>query len=613
MSKVFLTSVSLVALTAGSVLAADLPLKAPRAVVQSLPMWTGLYAGMNAGYGWDNSPSVSTAYTPTDGGLDNGILTDAGNGEGDPPPRIFTGPLTYGSAAALAASGSANTHANGFIGGAQIGYNYQFNKNYVAGIEGDLQGAGIRGTGRFFKSADVNTLGFGEVDGNNNFVDTVTSSTWAEKRVDWLATIRGRLGVLASPTLLIYGTGGLALGGVSARTKTTQLWSNANLESAWRNFFSSNSVGEYSDTRYGFTVGAGAEWFFTTNWTMKAEYLYYNLGNASWSNSALVTTGFNGNSDTWYTNSAAGVSHTRFDGHILRAGLNYHFNGGSAADSFAAVYFKAPPPPVITWAGFYAGLNGGYSWGGNKAHTTASNVCSEDGPGPDLDLGCFNNVDPMAAASLVGTAKVRNDGYIGGGQVGYNWLLQNNYVAGIEADIQGSGVSGSGSFLNMVTYSNGFTRQTIGAGEISAQLDWLGTVRGRLGVLTKPARLVYATGGLAYGRFSGMADLSQQIFQNNFEQFHSTGGAGSASKTKVGWTLGAGLEWMFMPNWSLKGEYLYYDLGSVAWTNTPIVHDDRETPGIQVTNNSATSMSFNGHIVRAGINYHFNEQVVAKY
>jgi outer membrane immunogenic protein len=94
-------------------------------------------------------------------------------------------------------------------------------------------------------------------------------------------------------------------------------------------------------------------------------------------------------------------------------------------------------------------------------------------------------------------------------------------------------------------------------------------------------------------------------------------GAGFMRQTRVGWTVGGGLEWMFMPNWSLKGEYLYYDLGSLAWNNTPIVHDDRETAGAQVINNSSTSMSFNGHIVRAGINYHFNvgdlATVVAKY
>jgi outer membrane immunogenic protein len=289
---------------------------------------------------------------------------------------------------------------------------------------------------------------------------------------------------------------------------------------------------------------------------------------------------------------------------------------------------RAPLPPVINWTGFYAGLNAGYSLGGNKANTTASNVCSEDGIGSDNDQGCFNFTDPMAAASLVGTAKVRNDGFIGGGQVGYNWQFQTTYVAGIEADIQGSGISGTGSYSNSTSYRVGatggggeffqryFDRQSTGGGEITAQLDWLGTVRGRLGVLAKPTMLFYATGGLAYGRVTASSDLSQQITHTwqfgGPEQFQSTGGAGSVSKTRVGWTLGAGLEWMFMPNWSLKGEYLYYDLGSVSWNNSPIVHDDRETPGIQVINNSSTSMSFNGHIIRAGINYQFNIADLAK-
>jgi outer membrane immunogenic protein len=254
-------------------------------------------------------------------------------------------------------------------------------------------------------------------------------------------------------------------------------------------------------------------------------------------------------------------------------------------------------------------------------------VCSEDGTGPDLDTGCFDNIDPMAAASLVGTVKVPNNGFIGGGQAGYNWQFQNSFVAGIEADIQGSGIRGSRSYTNSTSYRVGdintgfFDRQSIGGGEIAAQVDWLGTVRGRLGVVAKPTMLVYATGGLAYGQISASADLSQQINQTRGggtpEQFHGTGGFGFMRQTRVGWTVGGGLEWMFMPNWSLKGEYLYYDLGSLAWNNAPIVHDDRETAGVQVINNSSTSMSFNGHIVRAGINYHFNvgdlAAVVAKY
>jgi outer membrane immunogenic protein len=91
-------------------------------------------------------------------------------------------------------------------------------------------------------------------------------------------------------------------------------------------------------------------------------------------------------------------------------------------------------------------------------------------------------------------------------------------------------------------------------------------------------------------------------------------GHGSFSDTRVGWTAGGGLEWLFAPNWSAKAEYLYYDLGAVTYGGSPIA---TFTGGALFTLNALQSSTrFNGHVVRAGLNYHFNwgtALVVAKY
>jgi outer membrane immunogenic protein len=95
-------------------------------------------------------------------------------------------------------------------------------------------------------------------------------------------------------------------------------------------------------------------------------------------------------------------------------------------------------------------------------------------------------------------------------------------------------------------------------------------------------------------------------------KWHRRGG--SFSDTRVGWTVGGGLEWLFLPNWSAKVEYLYYDLGSVS-TNFLLPQHDNAS-GNNALSVGQTTTRFDGHIVRAGVNYHFNwgaAPVVAKY
>jgi outer membrane immunogenic protein len=276
-----------------------------------------------------------------------------------------------------------------------------------------------------------------------------------------------------------------------------------------------------------------------------------------------------------------------------------------AADLAPRPYTKAPVivDPGYNWTGFYAGLNGGYSWG--RANTT------------------MTGISPLAAFfPIPAFAPFRQDvnGGLAGGQIGYNWQVDRKWVLGVEGDIQWSGERSS-SFLTAVGPRFGSTiigiPVPVGAdfnaiitqtANLAYDLRWFATFRGRAGVLVDPQTLLYATGGLAVGefRYSAQATTSIQVFTPGLAgttpvgpPLVFAGAAASSSDTRVGWTVGAGVERKFSPNWSGKLEYLYMDFGSKTFFAGTLNQAD---------------VSFHDHIFRAGINYEFSSAaVVAKY
>jgi outer membrane immunogenic protein len=273
---------------------------------------------------------------------------------------------------------------------------------------------------------------------------------------------------------------------------------------------------------------------------------------------------------------------------------------------------KAPPPPftapepVALWTGFYVGLNAGGTFGGSQSASISA--------GDLLDAGPVAGAIPGAAfaASASNFASLNNSGFIGGGQIGYNYQFNRNFVAGVEADIQGVTGSGSASVVGVgLDSATGATPVT--TTQIQKSLDYLGTVRGRVGYLFMPTLLLYTTGGLAYGG----ANFSANVLSLDLANIYGPGfGSSSYSDTRVGWTVGGGVEWMFIPNWSAKLEYLYYDLGS-ATTPGAYVAGANAAGALQWAYGSTASTRFNGNVVRAGVNYHFNwgapAPVIAKY
>jgi outer membrane immunogenic protein len=247
-----------------------------------------------------------------------------------------------------------------------------------------------------------------------------------------------------------------------------------------------------------------------------------------------------------------------------------------AADLPPRTYAKAPAvAPVTNWSGLYVGGNLGYGWGsGNTDFSFPADIA-------------FNNT----------TLGARSSGVIGGAQLGYNWQI-GSVVTGLEADIQGSGIKGSAGAPAIPTFVPDFPLESSLSSE--HKLSWFGTVRGRLGVTVTPELLLYGTGGLAYGRVDASANWFSSEDFGGGEHLQEQASA-SVSKTKIGWTAGAGAEWMFARNWSAKLEYLYVDLGSES-----AIGDVTGDIPINPPSKVGYTWHTRENIARVGVNYHFN-------
>src|SRR5208283_4000314 len=134
--------------------------------------------------------------------------------------------------------------------------------------------------------------------------------------------------------LLVYGTGGLAYGGVNSSVSSVEAVLGPGVGAAVNS--PAFAGGSYSNTRVGWTAGAGLEWMFWPNWSAKFEYLYYDLGSAHYlAGGAAMNAGPVGGSYGFGVASILTTASTQFSGHIFRAGLNYHFNWAAPAPVLA--------------------------------------------------------------------------------------------------------------------------------------------------------------------------------------------------------------------------------------------------------------------------------------
>jgi opacity protein-like surface antigen len=261
------------------------------------------------------------------------------------------------------------------------------------------------------------------------------------------------------------------------------------------------------------------------------------------------------------------------------AKAHFRMRFDEASNALAAdIPVKAPTPQALySWTGCGFGVNAGYGWA-KAEFDSAPN-------GGIIAFAQSNGVLPEIAAQQAASNATQNaGGFTAGGGISCN-VQYGRTVVGLETDINYTDLRSAelrGPFPLTAAVSTTW--------ENSFRSNYLGTIRGRLGLLANPWSLVYLTGGLAYADF----DLSTATDFPGFTGFRF---AGSSSRLQLGWTAGIGWEAIVSGPWTAKIEYLHVDLG------------ERTAPGPQ--NNVLSpfawthSARLTENIVRVGLNYKF--------
>jgi opacity protein-like surface antigen len=356
--------------------------------------------------------------------------------------------------------------SGGILRGAQLGYNYQRNR-IVIGLEADVDSTDIDGPARCAIAVYV-----------------------CNAKIDALGTITARFGY-AYDKFLFFGKAGAA-------------WAHETLDLTPSPKFGATSLYLGTQLRWGWTVGAGAEYAFTPTMSAKVEYNYLDLGD--------IGAGMTDQSGSALTVTLAQQVH------LIKLGLNFKLGQTSPFDAPSG----APAlMPSSSWSGFYGGVNVGGGWG-------MSNWKSADGLLATASTSSFPGS---------GTA----DGLIAGGQIGTNYQF-GSWVAGVEV---------SASWANFDGYAKCATTESpFRSYACRSSIDNLVTVTGRLGQAYGDL-LIYGVGGAAWAR------ENHEAYRNDGSVNRFTG-----ESTRAGYMLGAGLEYAFTPAWSGKLEYDYIDFGT---------------------------------------------------
>jgi outer membrane immunogenic protein len=282
---------------------------------------------------------------------------------------------------------------------------------------------------------------------------------------------------------------------------------------------------------------------------------------------------------------------------------------GVVTASAADMAVKAAPIPMapapFSWTGFYIGANVGGAW-------TNNNGGSDFGPlfPPFIVLAPQAAIPTLIPGQLdVLGGGGRRDGVIGGGQVGYNWQV-NQFVLGVEADAVGTGLNGSSasatrSFGPPILLATVNQTVTVDFGRI----DWMASFRGRAGFAVNQA-LFYVTGGAAVAEIGGSTTtvVNGPGIAIPAGTFVATNGG---DRTRWGWTVGGGIEWAFSQNWSVAGEYRHTDFGNRATTFD--IPSGLAAAPIFATGTSSSRLTVDQATARLNYRFNWGGPVVARY
>lgn len=480
----------------------------------TIPSWDGVYLGLALGGRATDVLSTTTLAVGTGGSI---------------TPSPDSAKARFDSVA-------------GRIGG-YLGYNWQFAPTWVAGLEGDFGWANSRQS-VFGLPGSVGLISGAHV--------IPRPGDGVDFKASWDASIRGRLGYLVNPALLVYGTGGVA----------------------WQRYVMTASCGglciadlgipeasdTHSATRLGYTVGGGMEVMLSGHWLARVEYRYADFG-------------------TWRDTFHADASHfanveVDLKTHTALFGLAYKL-GPNVSNDASSTYALASAAPAPSWNGYYLGLALGGRSSASKWTTTSirealGNVIFE----PDTKDAVFDNV----AARY-------------GGYVGANWRFAPMWVAGIEADL---GWADRTRSVNGLPGTFGeISGNTLRSGDsVSLRSTWDASLRGRIGFLATPSFLAYATAGPTWLHLERSLSCGGTCTSNIGGLPTSTT---SESTTKFGWTIGGGIETAVVGNWLARAEYRYADYGTWAttWSLAP-------------TFSGAADIKLTTHTALVGLAYSFD-------
>lgn len=476
---------------ATSVVAADLSARLPPNLSTPASPWTGFYIGVGVG------PRVS--HTDANTTFDSFGVTIP-NISGRPTDQTLDGTAVRGSP--------------------YVGFNWQFAPQWVAGVEGDFG----------FADQTTTLAGYSFTPGAGDHSQDAADSFAA--RTSWDASLRGRLGFLATPTTLVYATGGAAWlheEVTSTCASNTQCVLDGFLPAVITN----------SATRLGWTLGGGIETALWGHWLARAEYRYADFGSPSFAviRSSTIKA-FNPTIDTF---DLAVRTHT------VTFGLAYKL-GDPIQDDTSSRPVKArvkAAPAAVSWSGVYAGLGLGVRASRTDATKTSDNTV------PPFNSG---NADTLP---LDGVA------FRGSPYLGYNWQFAPVWVAGLEGDV---GLADRTTTLGGIEFAPGGGQTTNapdgGNDGLSVRNTWDASLRGRLGYLVTPILMVYGTAGVAWQHF----DVTSTCVSPSFCVLNGfTPAVISFSTTRTGGTVGGGIETALWRHWLARAEYRYADLGTASY------------------------------------------------
>jgi outer membrane immunogenic protein len=444
------------------------------------------------------------------------------------------------------------------------GFNWQVAPQWVVGIEAD------GGFGN--KTTTVNGMRYPAT----SLVTGLAADGFSVKTTSD-ASVRGRIGFLPDQSVLVYATGGAA-------------WLHVESTSNCSTGFACAAIGPAvisdSRTKIGWTAGGGLEAMLWANWIARAEYRYADFGTISHTDTRGDAVG-----------PVEVVSYdVRVRTHTATFGLAYKFDGN--APTAPAMPVKAPiykaPSAVATnsWSGAYAGL--GVGTRSTRTEATVTNFTFSAGAALAATCATFAPFGGCLTSEPLNDTAFRVSPYLG-----FNWQVAPQWVLGVEADW---GVADKTTTLAGVSYPVSSFMGGLATETFSVKTTWDASARGRVGFLTNPSVLVYATGGAAWLHAESTASCNTLPACPGFAPVTITN-----SHTKTGWTVGGGLEAMLWGNWIARGEYRYADFGTISNTDVRTLG-----PNVFTVN---YDLRIKTHTATFGLAYKFDwgSPVVAKY